>query len=395
MEHILFICNEYPPSNHGGIGSFTKDLSEALVENNFKVSVIGFYNKNVLDLKKRETIERINNVTIYRNRYINYFKNNKINNILNRIQLYNKIKKIHQKDKLSLIEAPEFGGWILKKLKNVPLITRLHSSSTFINVELNKKYSKFLYFLEKRQLNNSDYIISVSNYVAQRTLDIFNINKPYTIIYNAVKDNVFRVVEKENTQSKLVNGDYILFVGTINPLKGVEQLIKSMINVWQKYPDIKLVLAGKDNKIINGQLYKKYLLSLIPGTKKKNVIFTGHINREKQLYPLIKNAKLCCMPSYVEAFSIAPLEAMAFGKAVIYSKYHSGPEIINDGYNGLLCDPMNINDISSKIELLLSNDNLRKTIEFNARKTINDKFSYNKWIKENIDFYTKVIKNEI
>ena len=76
--HICLICNEYPPSNHGGIGSFTKDLAEGLVANGFYVSVIGVYSKYVLDIKEPMT-EIINGVHIERYPFKNKLKDKRFN----------------------------------------------------------------------------------------------------------------------------------------------------------------------------------------------------------------------------------------------------------------------------------------------------------------------------
>ena len=59
---ILFICNEYPPHKHGGIGSFTRDIAEGLAANGQQVTVWGLY-----DAVKALTIENINGVKVVRN----------------------------------------------------------------------------------------------------------------------------------------------------------------------------------------------------------------------------------------------------------------------------------------------------------------------------------------
>jgi hypothetical protein len=58
-------------------------------------------------------------------------------------------------------------------------------------------------------------------------------------------------------------------------------------------------------------------------------------------------------PSYAEAFSMVPLEAMAQGCPVIYSNRHSGPELIDHGRNGLLVDPDRSDEIAAAIVRLL------------------------------------------
>ncbi|MAD43067.1 MAG: hypothetical protein CL623_11850 [Arcobacter sp.] len=381
--HICIVCNEYPDSNHGGIGSFAKDLAEGLTSNGFDISIIGVYSKYVLDLDE-PIIETINGVHIERYPFINKFKDKRLNYFYNRYFLKKKIKKLNKKHSIDVIEIAEHDGWMpFGSIKNIPMITRLHSSVTLHGKLLNKGYSKLTSIFEKWQLKKSDYIVSVSKFTAVETLNIFNLKKEYKVIYNSIK--IPKEIKKENIDRNL-----ILFTGSVVPRKGVTELIKAMPIVLERFPKITLKLAGKNLYQIDGKNYEEYLRNFVPSQFQNNIEFLGPLNREIELMPLIQKANFCVFPSHVEAFSLAPIEAMALGKAVVFTKYVSGPELIEDGVSGLLADTKNPDDIANKIIELLEDEELSKNIAYNGKIRVDEMFSYDRWINENIRFYKEV-----
>ena len=94
----------------------------------------------------------------------------------------------------------------------------------------------------------------------------------------------------------------------------------------------------------------------------------------------------------METFGIAPVEAMSVGKPTIYSKTGPGPEVIEDGISGLLCDPMDPKDIAEKISAVLANSQLGETLGRNGRMRVEKCFNKNDWIRRNVDFFNDCIR---
>jgi len=385
--HITFICHEYPPCNHGGIGSFTKDLAEGLVQFGFSVSVIGIYPSAILKLDK-PVVEEISGVKIYRFPQKKSYGLPQLNNLDNRWYLYTQIKKVHSDKKIDILESPESQGWLpLGTPKNIPFITRFHGGETYFGEELDRRYSRLNKILEKRQLTHSDQLVSVSNYTAKKTLDIFKLHKPYTVIYNSVK-----VPEKFTTMDDNSFVKHrIVFTGSVIPKKGVHELVEAMNIVFAHYPEAELHIAGKNNYMINNTSFLDIMLnSLEKETYKSRVKFLGSVDRDTVLFPLLLSAEVCCFPSYSEAFALTSLESMAISKPVVFTKLASGPEAIEDGVSGLLCDPKDPKDIAEKIMYYFENPDKAKEIAENGKKRVETLFSYDKWLKENIALYQKV-----
>jgi len=120
----------------------------------------------------------------------------------------------------------------------------------------------------------------------------------------------------------------------------------------------------------------------------------GALDRESVLFPLIAGAEVCCFPSYSEAFALTPLESMAIGKAVIFTKRSSGPEAIEDGVSGLLCDPSDPQDIADKIMFCFDHPAQANQMAQAGQRRVGECFGYEKWLFENSSFY-KSLTGEI
>ena len=385
--HIGFICHEYPPCNHGGIGSFTKDLAEALQKRGCEVTVIGYYIDPVL--KVDETVDEvINSVRVLRYPHAKKFSSIPLNTLYLRYRLYAEIKSLHMEKKFDIIESPGGSGWLPFGLpSNISLLTRLHGGEVYTAFQLGRKRPRLISLLEKRQLLNSAQIISVSRYTVETIFNLLNIQKKYEVIYNSVDSELFQVQEVDSKTEK----GLVVFVGTIKKAKGVEELVQAMNIVCQANPSAHLILAGKMTALSDKKPYETYLRTLIDDAYQDKIVFAGALDRKKQLIPLLRQAEVCCLPSYVESFSLAPLEAMSLAKAVIFTKLTSGAEAIVDGESGLLCDPKDLKDIADKILLLLDDDILRIKLAKNGQKRVFEKFTFKTWIEQNIAMYNKVI----
>jgi glycosyltransferase involved in cell wall biosynthesis len=85
------------------------------------------------------------------------------------------------------------------------------------------------------------------------------------------------------------------------------------------------------------------------------------------------------------------LEALATGKAVVASKTGPGPEIIDDGATGLLCDPHDPDSIAQRVIRLLKNPEERRRLGRAARKLVLDRYSLQPLVDRNIAYYEKLL----
>lgn len=152
-----------------------------------------------------------------------------------------------------------------------------------------------------------------------------------------------------------IEGDYFLYLGTIEPRKNLERLINAyhIFNQNVKNPP-KLVLAGG-----KGWLYDSIFQRVTDLKLTEQVIFTKYVPSE-DMNPLMCGALAFVFPSIYEGFGMPPLEAMACGVPVLSSDSASLPEVTGDC--AVICDAYSEESIADGLQRLYSDENLRKNL---------------------------------
>ena len=229
------------------------------------------------------------------------------------------------------------------------------------------KTKKMLDINLKRSLDRADVIIAVSEFSKKEILHYFpNCEDKIKVIYNGVDLNRFNTNIDKNSQILVQNkykieGNYLLYLGTIEPRKNIERLIESYYLVNKESSDTpKLVLAGG-----KGWMYDNIFKKVDDLKLKDKVIFIGYIEDE-DVPALIKGAMIFLFPSIYEGFGMPPLEAMACGTPVLTSNISSLPEVVGD--SGVLVDPFSKESIKDGILRMLNDDNLRQELSIKGQE---------------------------
>ena len=215
----------------------------------------------------------------------------------------------------------------------------------------------------------ADVILTVSEFSRQEIHHYLGIPlEKIHVVYNGVdpeqyhpdysEDRIQEVKAKYN-----IPGSYILYLGTLEPRKNIETLIRAYQRLLTAGPSRfgqtpaafpKLVLAGKKGWLYDSifQLVKEFHLE-------NQVIFTGYVD-ESDAAPLLCGARMFVFPSLYEGFGIPPLEAMACGTPVIVSDCASLPEVVGDA--GLLAPPTDIEKLAESMNRLLKDDQLHTAL---------------------------------
>ena len=188
-----------------------------------------------------------------------------------------------------------------------------------------------------------------------------------------------------NESPQTYSGDhdnFILFVGTFEPRKNIEKLIKafSLLN-FSSYKNIKLVIVGRYGwgGVNPKALAIKYNL--------RDMVEVVTSATDKTLYYYYSRCTFLAMPSLWEGFGLPIVEALSFGKPVLTSNIASMPEVA--GNAGIYIDPNDVKDIKNGIDLILQK-NCYEALTKNAAKQ-SAKFN---WIKTAFDTES-IFTNEI
>lgn len=375
---LCFICSEYPPVAHGGIGSVTESLARALVVAGHQVRVVGLYRS----VGSKVEYDEQDAVQVWRLGE----SDQRLGWLRARYRLYELVSGWCANREIDLIEVPDYHGlaafW--QKLP-VPLVVRLHGSSSYFSVEMGRRPDTLSYWIERSSLRRSDFTCAVSRYVYEQTKTIFNdCCNEAEIIYNPVQ-TTSRVTLAQRSKQKIV------FTGTLTPKKGIVSLIRAWPQVISQRYDAELHIYGKDGVAEDGRSMQVYLSSLLGDANRAGVHFHGHVSRD-QVFQALREARVAVFPSYAESFGLAPIEAMSTGCPTIYSQRPPGPEIVRDDVDGRLVDPDKPQMIASAIIELLNKDDLARRFALAGYERVSRDFSLEKVLPKNESFYGRCIE---
>lgn len=256
----------------------------------------------------------------------------------------------------------------------IPTVVTIHDLSyEFYPNEFKKKDLYTLKNWTRKSINSSSHIIAVSKNTKKDIVSLYNVpEEKITVIYNGFTKSD---IPQSNKYAIDLKYPFILYVGTIQPRKNIERLIRSFSIFNKKHKDIHLVIAGK-----KGWLYDDIFASAIRYNIENKILFLGYVDDNTKIW-LYKNAKLFILPSLYEGFGIPLLEAMSHKCPTITSNSSSLPEICGNAC--LYFNPTSALDISKTIEKLISNEDLRKKLIEKGSKKIKE-FSWEKCAKQTI-----------
>lgn len=267
--------------------------------------------------------------------------------------------------------------------RKYPTVITMHGiSSVEMNYHKNRNYffKVFSKIIEKYTYSKIKNKIIVAPQIEKLINKPQQCSKTY-IIPNGVDINLINSIKT----SKSNKGNRIIFIGNLIQRKGVCDLIRVIYEVKKDISDVCLLMVGSGEEERNLMILVKEL------GLETNVKFFGFVKGNKK-YTLIKSADIFVLPSYWESLPIVVLEGMACGKPIIASNVGGVPYLVNDGVNGFLVPPGNINKLSDKIITLLKDKELQEKMGNESLKHSKG-FDWNKIAKKTYDVYYEIINN--
>lgn len=224
----------------------------------------------------------------------------------------------------------------------------------FPGVHLSSKVYYFKFFIWLSSFM-ADALICISEATKKDYISYFKYkrDKIYTV-YLGVSDLYKKspAIDKINTVKNMYNikGEYLLFIGTIEPRKNIKNLILAYKLLLHSGFDYKLVIVGK-----KGWDYQDIFNLIEKQNRDNKIILTGFI-QEDEKKSLIDGAKLFIYPSIYEGFGIPVLEALACGIPTITSNVSSLPEVAGDA--AILINPESVDELFEAIRRLLTDRNI-------------------------------------
>ena len=155
-------------------------------------------------------------------------------------------------------------------------------------------------------------------------------------------------------------------VGRLTPVKGIPYLLEAARILLRQGTKVKIVVVG-DGSIRLDLMRQTRDLGI-----SENVVFLGH---REDTDELLQALDIFVLPSLSEGIPMALLEAMAASRAVVASRVGGIPEIVEDGFEGFLVEPMDVDSLAERCRRLIESPDAARTMGEQARKRVERDFS--------------------
>jgi N-acetyl-alpha-D-glucosaminyl L-malate synthase BshA len=246
---------------------------------------------------------------------------------------------------------------------HLPFITTLHGTDITL-VGLDRSYLPITRF----GIEQSDGVTAISSHLRDRTYEAFALTKPIEIIRNFVNCDVYvrkpEFVAKMRPAYAAPNERLLVHLSNFRPVKRIGDVVEVFAKVAHAVPARLMLIGDGPDRSTAEYLARKLGVA-------DRIHFLGKQDNVNELLPL---ADLMLMPSEMESFGLAALEAMACSVPAIATRVGGVPELIHDGIDGCLCPVGDIDGMADAAIALLTNPGRLEAMARAARKTAQDNF---------------------
>ncbi|WP_353931817.1 glycosyltransferase family 4 protein [Okeanomitos corallinicola TIOX110] len=210
----------------------------------------------------------------------------------------------------------------------------------------------------------------------------------YTIIYNGIEIDKFSSNLDQQKARKIFNiePEKIIFgnVARLHPQKGHKILLQALAKIVNSYTNTHLLIVG------DGEIREELIKIAQELGIKNHVSFLG---ARSDIYEFLSAIDIFVLPSLWEGQPIALLEALAMGKPCIASNVNGIPEIINNGINGYLVNPNDVDNLYELMTSLILDKQKFEQFSVNGKITVSDMFSAQNMADKTAQVYTNLLIN--
>lgn len=396
---VAYLSTEYPPLVFGGLGVYVDNISRALVSLGQGISVFTLGNEG---LKRHEELE---GVEAFRETPVNMRDGMEIFlsaeslawgsslDFLVELLNYNQLaaSDLQREGPFDLCVAQDWlglPGGMAAKRAGVPLIYHVHGLEVGRSVNPNPQ----LVALEKKGALAANLVLTVSLAMKQQ-IEIMGVpEEKIRVCYHGVDSALFDPAKAEPGKLQALRKRYgfreddlvVLFVGRLEPVKGLVQLFSAMKAVVSRHPKAKLLVVGRGS-LEDWARMEAERLGFV-------TLVTDFLDPEEKMHQYAL-ADLCVFPSIYEPFGIVALEAAAMGRAaVVGASGTSGlGEIVQNPAQekptGVHVDGRSPEDIAWGINLALEDRERLRVWGRNARARAEQEFTWQMAAKRTLEIY--------
>lgn len=255
-------------------------------------------------------------------------------------------------------------GWVglrLRRMWGAPLVQMFHTLGMLKNTVARStaEMEPTLRIAGERDVvAGADCLIAANPVEYGHLVDLYGADPhKIRIVPCGVDIDLFRPVPRSEARARLGldSGQYVLFVGRLEALKGVDVLIDAVSLLVQQGSGVRLLIAGGN---LDGDVAQKLRARVARLRLTETVRFLGPVE-QVDLPAYYSAADVCAMPSFYESFGMVAIEAMACGTPVVASRAGGLQFTVRDGETGFLTPPGDAPALARALGAILNDTALR------------------------------------
>ena len=268
---------------------------------------------------------------------------------------------------------------MMLKERTVPFVTTLHGTDITL-VGNDRSYLPITRF----GIEQSDAVTAVSQYLRQRTIDEFQVQRPIHVIPNFVDCDVYDRASDKGLRKRFAKAEegILIHISNFRPLKRVEDVIETFSIVRKERPARLLMVGDGPERPKAEWLAKKHGIA-------DDVNFMG---KQNDMAQLLSVSDVLLLPSELESFGLVALEAMACEVPVVATNVGGLPEVVRHGIDGFLYPLGDVQSMAAASIRILENPALRTQMGETARAHARKEFCASKIVLKYEELYRRTIQ---
>jgi N-acetyl-alpha-D-glucosaminyl L-malate synthase BshA len=266
------------------------------------------------------------------------------------------------------------------KKRKLPFVTTLHGTDITL-VGQDRSYLP----ITRYSIEESDGVTAISEYLRERTVREFEVKNPIEVIYNFVNCDVYcrdKHFAEHRAQYASKGERILVHVSNFRPVKRVTDVIEIFDRVRKQIPAKLLLMGdGPDRSPAEWLAVQKGIHN--------DVIFLG---KREQVYETLAISDVLLMPSELESFGLAALEAMASEVVPITTNVGGVPEVVEHGKSGFLAEVGDVETMARYAIEILKDESRLRAMGKQCREAARARFCTTKIIPQYEQFYRRVLE---
>jgi glycogen(starch) synthase len=393
---VCYISKEYPPAPMGGIGAFTRDIAAELARQGHDVHVATYQGtEHLIEFDDGVWIHRIAEGAPLPSLEADPARWT----ITLATEVHLAVARIHEQSRLDVVIAPAWGaeGLIASLDKRWPTIVWLQTSARSVS-EIDPSAidnEPTITALEQRSVSKADAVHAISSSILQTARkQNGHVPRPF-VIHLGLRD-----VARPTTASALVEDvlrrtegkQRVLFVGRLEPRKGIDLLLEAIPSILERAPDVVFLVVGRPVALrrLNGRSYRDVFYERHGDSYKDRVFFLGEVS-DFDRDTLYDACDLFCAPSRFESFGLVVIEAMRRGTPVVVADIPSFRELVANQPFAWFFPSESISGLANAIDRIFGERAKLREAQDSARAAFKQNFDISVTASRLVDEFRQVV----